>query len=60
MFDEFLSVFNVKKISRVEGFSSDRSSVMLNDRSISGPSMGKVGPKVRFSSKLNAYSCSIL
>jgi hypothetical protein len=60
MFDEFLSVFNVKKRSRVEGFSSDRSSVMLNDRSISGPSMGKVGPKVRFSSKLNAYSCSIL
>jgi hypothetical protein len=50
MFNEALSVFNevfptvnVKKRSRVEGFSSDRSSVMLNDRSVSGPSMGKVG-----------------
>jgi hypothetical protein len=52
MFDEALSVLNVKKKSRVEGFSSDRSSVMLNDRSISGPSKGKVGPKVGFSSKL--------
>ncbi|KAK2382134.1 serine/arginine repetitive matrix protein [Trifolium repens] len=52
MFDEALSVLNVKKKSRVEGFSSDRSSVMLNDRSISGPSKGKVGPKVGLSSKL--------
>ncbi|CAJ2649915.1 unnamed protein product [Trifolium pratense] len=50
MFNEALSVFNevfptvnVKKRSRVEGFSSDRSSVLLNDRSVSGPSMGKVG-----------------
>lgn len=49
MFNEALSVFNevfppvnVKKRSRVEGFSNDRSSVMLNDRSVLGPS-GKVG-----------------
>lgn len=50
MFNEALSVFNevfplvnVKKRSRVEGFSNDRSSVMLNDRSVLGPSVGKVG-----------------
>ncbi|XP_050921100.1 uncharacterized protein LOC127138656 isoform X2 [Lathyrus oleraceus] len=50
MFNEALSVFNevfptvnLKKRSRVESFSSDRSSVMLSDRSALGPSMGKVG-----------------
>ncbi|XP_058756340.1 uncharacterized protein LOC131629576 [Vicia villosa] len=50
MFNEALSVFNevfptvnLKKRSRVESFSNDRSSVMLNDRSALGSSMGKVG-----------------
>lgn len=50
MFNEALSVFNevfptvnLKKRSRVESFSNDRSSVMLSDRSALGPSMGKVG-----------------
>lgn len=50
MFNEALSVFHEvfptitsKKRSRAEGFSNDRSSVMLSDRSVLGPSIGKVG-----------------
>lgn len=50
IFNEALSVFNKvfpsipsKKRSRSEGFSNDRSNVMLSDRSLLGPSIGKVG-----------------
>jgi hypothetical protein len=50
IFNEALSVFNKffpsvpsKKRSRSEGFSSDRSSVLSNDRSVLGPSIGKSG-----------------
>lgn len=50
MFGEALSGFNrvfpsitSKKRSRVEGFSNDRSSFMLSDRSVLGSSIGKVG-----------------
>ncbi|KAI4335262.1 hypothetical protein L6164_013926 [Bauhinia variegata] len=50
IFSEALSVFNTyfpsissKKRSRSESFSSDRSGVMLSDRSVLGPSVGKVG-----------------
>ncbi|KAL2338748.1 hypothetical protein Fmac_013194 [Flemingia macrophylla] len=50
MFSEALSVFHEvfpaitsKKRSRAEGFSSDRSSAMLSDRPVLGPSIGKVG-----------------
>ncbi|KAF7806763.1 uncharacterized protein G2W53_038924 [Senna tora] len=49
-FNEALSVFNKvfpsvpsKKRSRSECFSNDRSSVMLSDRSVMGPSVGKSG-----------------
>ncbi|XP_028753555.1 uncharacterized protein LOC114713134 isoform X2 [Neltuma alba] len=49
-FNEALSVFNKvfpsipsKKRSRSECFSNDRSSVMLSDRSVLGPSGGKAG-----------------
>lgn len=50
MFSEALSVFHEvfpaitsKKRSRAEGFSNDRSNVMLSDRPVLGPSIGKVG-----------------
>ncbi|XP_019455045.1 PREDICTED: uncharacterized protein LOC109356163 isoform X1 [Lupinus angustifolius] len=50
MFNETLSVFHKvfpsitsKKRSRGEGFSNDRSSVMLSDRPVLGPSIGKAG-----------------
>ena len=50
MFSEALSVFHKvfqsitsKKRSRAEGFSSDRSSVMLSDRPVLGQSISKVG-----------------
>ncbi|CAL0306966.1 unnamed protein product [Lupinus luteus] len=50
MFNETLSVFHKvfpsitsKKRSRGEGFSNDRSSVMLSDRPVLGPSVGKAG-----------------
>lgn len=47
MFNDALSVFHkvfpTKKRSRGEGFSNDRSSVMLSDRSVLGPSTGKAG-----------------
>lgn len=49
-FNEALSVFNKvfpsipsKKRSRSDCFSNDRSSVMLSDRSVLGPSVGKAG-----------------
>ncbi|KAI4344547.1 hypothetical protein L6164_011762 [Bauhinia variegata] len=50
IFSEALSVFNtyfpnisLKKRSRSESFSSDRSGTMLSDRSVLGPTIGKVG-----------------
>ncbi|KAJ7955926.1 Serine/arginine repetitive matrix protein 2 isoform 2 [Quillaja saponaria] len=50
IFSEALSVFNKifptipsKKRSRSEGFANDRSGVMLSERSVLGPSIGKVG-----------------
>lgn len=50
MFSEALSRFNKdfqsitsKKRSRAENFSNDRTSLMLSDRSVLGPSLGKVG-----------------
>ncbi|KAJ7979300.1 Serine/arginine repetitive matrix protein 2 isoform 2 [Quillaja saponaria] len=50
IFNEALSVFNKifptipsKKRSRSEVFSNDRSGVMLSERSVLGPSIGKVG-----------------
>ncbi|KAJ1400690.1 hypothetical protein SESBI_29381 [Sesbania bispinosa] len=50
MFTEALSVFQEvfppvpsKKRSRAEGFSNERSSAMLGDRSVLGPSIGKAG-----------------
>lgn len=50
IFNEALSVFNKvfpsissKKRSRSEGLSNDRSSIMSSDRSVLGPSIGKVG-----------------
>ncbi|KAG7984023.1 hypothetical protein I3843_04G136200 [Carya illinoinensis] len=49
-FNESLSVFNKffptvpsKKRSRLEGFSNDRSSMLSSDRSVLGPSVGKIG-----------------
>ncbi|XP_061361596.1 uncharacterized protein LOC133305398 [Gastrolobium bilobum] len=42
-FHKFFPAITTKKRSRAEGYSNDRSSVMLSDRSVLGPSTGKVG-----------------